>query len=268
MFMSQKITFALLKYLPHVKHWWETYWEKSSTEESGIYGVKPTCDFFVDAVKEQYYPVGNYEDQYMRWTTLRQERGHAVPEFTNTFHTLRTKMGIKDSERHLVLKYHGALHRYIQTEMDFLYISSLSDAYRYAAKIEQKFKHQNKWELGSTNPQQPKYDKYDPNKQSSENQSKPQEKRVMGRQRRTPENGAIPTKSPSTTPMNVSQNSHWWPRSKTRSRTLIQNLIMKIMVKNRSSTQTPLLLLRLHQFNQKNQHILKRGSAFFIHRCG
>jgi hypothetical protein len=37
----EKITFALLKALPHVKHWWETYWEKSSTEESGIYGASP-----------------------------------------------------------------------------------------------------------------------------------------------------------------------------------------------------------------------------------
>jgi hypothetical protein len=97
-FDREKITFTLLKALPHVKHWWETYWEQSSTEESGIYGAEPTWDFFVDAVKEQYYPVGNYEDQYMRWTTLRQERGQAVPEFTNTFHTLCTKLGIKDSE--------------------------------------------------------------------------------------------------------------------------------------------------------------------------
>jgi hypothetical protein len=24
---KEKITFALLKALPHVKHWWETYWE-------------------------------------------------------------------------------------------------------------------------------------------------------------------------------------------------------------------------------------------------
>jgi hypothetical protein len=138
---KENITFALLKALPHVKHWWETYWEQSSTEESGIYGAEPTWDFFVDAVKEQYYPVGNYEEQYMRWTTLRQERGQVVPEFTNTFHTLRTKLGIKDSERHLVLKYRGALHRYIQTEMDFLDISSLGAAYRYVVKIEQKFKH-------------------------------------------------------------------------------------------------------------------------------
>jgi hypothetical protein len=30
-FDKENITFALLKYLPHVKHWWETYWEQSST---------------------------------------------------------------------------------------------------------------------------------------------------------------------------------------------------------------------------------------------
>ena len=38
----EKITFALLKALPHVKHWWENYWDKSSIEDSGIYGAKPT----------------------------------------------------------------------------------------------------------------------------------------------------------------------------------------------------------------------------------
>jgi hypothetical protein len=130
----------------------------------GIYGAEPPWDFFVDVVKEQYYPVGNYEDQYMILTTLRQERGQTVSEFTNTFHTLRTKLGIKDSERHLVLKYRGALHRYIQTEMDFLDISSLGATYRYAVKIKHKFKHQNKWEFRSTNPQQPKYEKDNPNK--------------------------------------------------------------------------------------------------------
>jgi hypothetical protein len=44
-FDKEKIIFALLKALPHVKHWWETYWEKISIEESGIYGVEPTWDF-------------------------------------------------------------------------------------------------------------------------------------------------------------------------------------------------------------------------------
>jgi hypothetical protein len=67
-------------------------------------------------------------------------------------------------------------------------------------------------------------------------------RRVTERRRRTLENGVISTKSPGTTPMNVTQNNHWWPRSKTRSPTLIQNLIQKILVEDRSSTQTPLLL--------------------------
>jgi hypothetical protein len=73
----------------------------------------------------------------------------------------------------MVLKYRGDLHRYIQTEMDFLDISSLGAAYRYAIKIEQKFKHQKKQEFGSANPQQPKYGKDGPNNQPSENYSKP-----------------------------------------------------------------------------------------------
>jgi hypothetical protein len=203
----------------------------------------------------------------MRWTTLRQERGQAVSEFTNTFHTLCTKLGIKDSKQNLVLKYRGALHRYIQIEMYFMDISSLNAAYRYVVKIEQKFKHQNKRDFGSGNPQQQKYDKDNPNKKPPENQSKPQEKKGHRRQR-TPENGVISTKSPGTTPMNVAQNSHWWPRSKARSRNMILNLIRKILIEDKSSMQIPLLLSRPQQFNQKNQQILKRGSAFFIHRCG
>jgi hypothetical protein len=69
-------------------------------------------------------------------------------------------------------------------------------------------------------------------------------RRVTERRRRTLENGVISTKSPGTTPMNVTQNNHWWLRSKTRSQTLIQNLIQKILIEDRSSTQIPLLLSR------------------------
>jgi hypothetical protein len=61
-FDRETITFALLKALPHVKHWWETYWDKISIDESGIYGAESTWDCFVDLFKEQYYPVDNYED--------------------------------------------------------------------------------------------------------------------------------------------------------------------------------------------------------------
>jgi hypothetical protein len=78
-----------------------------------------------------------------------------VHEMMNLFHTLHTKLGIKDSEKHLVLKYRSCLHRYIQEEMEFLDISSLGVPYRYAAKIEQKFK-QKKRDFGSANQKQGK----------------------------------------------------------------------------------------------------------------
>jgi hypothetical protein len=102
---KEKITFALLKAVPHVKDWWETFCEQKETEETSLFSVTATWESFRDAIKEQYYPVGSYDDLYTKWTTLRQERDQAVPDFTNIFHTLRTKLGIKDSERHLVLKY-------------------------------------------------------------------------------------------------------------------------------------------------------------------
>ena len=78
-----------------------------------------------------------------------------MPEFTNIFHTLRTKLGIKDSEKHLILKYHGCLHKYIQEEIEFLNISSLDTTYRYVIKVEQKFK-QKKRDFGSVNLKQGK----------------------------------------------------------------------------------------------------------------
>jgi hypothetical protein len=40
----------------------DQHWEKRFTEEYGIFGAEPTRDFFMDAVKEQYHPVGNYHD--------------------------------------------------------------------------------------------------------------------------------------------------------------------------------------------------------------
>ena len=76
-------------------------------------------------------------------------------EFTNVFHTLRMKLDIKNFEKHLVLKYRDCLHRHIQYEMEFLDISSLDTAYRYAVKIEQKFK-QKKRNFGSANLKQGK----------------------------------------------------------------------------------------------------------------
>jgi len=147
----EKITFALLKAVPHIKDYWETFCEQKEIEEPSLFTVTATWESFRDAIKEQYYPVGSYYDLYTKWTTLRQERDQEVLEFTNIFHTLHTKLGIKDSERHLVLKYRRAMHRYIQTEMEFLDISSLGATYRYVVKIEQKLKQKTR-QFGPGNP--------------------------------------------------------------------------------------------------------------------
>ena len=73
-FDREKITFALLKTVPHVQNWWHTYCEQNNSDESGMFETNPTWASFIDVIKEQYYPVGNYDDQYTKWTILRQER--------------------------------------------------------------------------------------------------------------------------------------------------------------------------------------------------
>ena len=107
----EKIIFALLKATPHVEDWWETYCEKKGKKKPSLFSVVPTWNYFQDAIKEQYYPMGSYEDNYIQWTMLWQQRLQDVHELTNLFHTLRTKLAIKYSEKHLVLKYCCCLHR-------------------------------------------------------------------------------------------------------------------------------------------------------------
>jgi hypothetical protein len=94
----EKITFFLLKAITHVKDWWETFCDQKEIEESSLFTVMTTWESFRDVIKEQYYHVDSYDDLYTKWTTLRQERDQAVPDFTNIFHTLHTKLGIKYSE--------------------------------------------------------------------------------------------------------------------------------------------------------------------------
>jgi hypothetical protein len=111
----------------------------------------------------------------MRWTTLHQKIDQTMLEYTNIFHTLHSKLGIKDFERNLVLNYRGGLHGYTQTEMDFLDISSMGVSYQYAIKIEQKFKQLSKREFRFINMPQHKHGKGNSNSQnegqSKENQS-------------------------------------------------------------------------------------------------
>ena len=73
-FDRENITLSLLKEVPHVQNWWGNYWEQNSSDESGMFETNPTWASFIDFVREQYYPMGNYDDQYTKWTIQRQAR--------------------------------------------------------------------------------------------------------------------------------------------------------------------------------------------------
>ena len=51
----------LLKAIPHVKNWWDSYCEKKTLDESRMFEANPTWASFIDDVKEKYYPMGNYD---------------------------------------------------------------------------------------------------------------------------------------------------------------------------------------------------------------
>jgi hypothetical protein len=58
----EKITFVILQVVPNVKHCWETLCEKKDIDGFTLFAVSPTWGSLRDAIKEQYYHVGIYDD--------------------------------------------------------------------------------------------------------------------------------------------------------------------------------------------------------------
>ena len=139
--------------------------------------------------------------------------------------------------------------------MDFLDISSLGSAYRYAVKIEEKFQQNNKRYSVPAHPAQKQGNGNPGHKiQDKERTTSPHQKQIrgMGRQRSTLGSGANFIKSLITTLMNVAQRSHWWPNSNLNNHIsiLILNPIPHPQkMGSISLMQTPLPLLLLHRFN-------------------
>jgi len=94
-FDREKIIFSLLKGIPHVKYWWETFYQKKATYKSTLCVVSPTWCSFKDDINEQYYPVGSYDELYTRSTTPRHEIENTMWDFTNLFNTLFNYMGMR-----------------------------------------------------------------------------------------------------------------------------------------------------------------------------
>ena len=112
--------------------------------------------------------------------------------------------------------YHNYLHIFIQEEMVFLDISSISVAYWYAAKIEKNVK-QKKWDFGSENQKQGKGAPEQQNKgqiqcrASWDNPPKTQTIITPWSQRRTVRSGMSSITALLTTQVSVRPSSHWWP---------------------------------------------------------
>jgi hypothetical protein len=64
----ENITFALLKVVPHVKYWWETFCEQKEKEEPSLFTIAVTSESFRDFIKEKYYHVGSYDDHSSRFS--------------------------------------------------------------------------------------------------------------------------------------------------------------------------------------------------------
>jgi hypothetical protein len=104
--------------------------------------------------------------------------------------------------------------------MEFLDISSLGAAYRYAVKIEQKLK-QKTWQFGPGNPSQQKPGKGGPNPQNKgqnkdgqyqDNSPSRKQRRTLERQRKILGSGATSIRALGITLLTAAQSSRWWPK--------------------------------------------------------
>jgi hypothetical protein len=181
----ENITFALLKVIPHVKDWWETFCEQKETEEPSLFTVTTTLESFRDVIKEQYYPVevmttcipngphcGKKETKQCQISQIS-----SIPCAPSWVSKIRSDIWCSSIT---VLCIDTS-----RPKWNFLDISSLGATYRYVVKIEQKLKQKTR-QFGPRNPSQQKSGKGGPNSQNKgqrkdgqyqDNQPKLQEKK-------------------------------------------------------------------------------------------
>ena len=171
----------------------------------------------------------------------------------------------------MVLKYHSALHRYIQTKMEFLDISSLGAAYRYAVKIEQKIKkrHDN---LGLETPHNKRQERAAPKhrtKMGSIRTTSPSRKqRTPERQIKIPGSGATSKRALGITLLTIAQRRCWWPKLNLLNQMQIMTLSQNQKGEDGSLTWNPVPPLLPPRSNLVNQTSEKKESTSSIYRCG
>jgi hypothetical protein len=216
----ENITLALLKVVPRVKDWWETFCEQKETKETSLFTVTTTWESFRDAIKEKHYPVGSCDDLYTKWTTLRQERDQAVPDFTNIFHTFHTKLGIKYSRN---IWYSSIMVLYIDTSRTKWNFWTSHPWARPTDMLSKFSRRSNKRRdnLGLGTPHKKGQERAAPTHRTNdrENMDNIRTTSPSHKQRRTPErqrkilgSGATSIRALGITLLTTAQSSRWWPK--------------------------------------------------------
>jgi hypothetical protein len=143
-----------------------------------------------------------------------------VPDFTNVFHTLCTKLGIKYSERHLVLSImtisiDTSIHKWSfwtsrpwERAIDMMSKASIRLNKRHDSLGLQTPHSRSKEKVAPTCRTKGKA-RMNNLKTTSLNRK---QRRTMGRQRKTPGSSVSSIRALAITSLNVTQSIHWWPR--------------------------------------------------------
>jgi hypothetical protein len=157
---------------------------------------------------------------YTRWTTLQQERDQTVPKFTNVFHTLRTKMVIKYSEKQkcsstMVVCIDTSRHKWIfWPSFPWVWpIDMLSKSSRILNKINDS--------LDLVTPHNRSRERVAPTHKTKGKEKMEslrmtilsrKQRRTMETQRKTLGSGTTSIRAPGITLLIATQSSHWWRR--------------------------------------------------------
>jgi hypothetical protein len=156
---------------------------------------------------------------YTKWTTLRQERDQAMLDFTNIFHTLHNKMGIKYSEKHLVLKYRSALHDTSILKWNFWTSHPWARPTDMSSKSDRS-SNKRRNNLGLGTPHKKCQERASPTHKTKDRIKmdsiriaiSSHKKRTLERQRKMLGSDVTSIRAVGITLLTAAQSSHWWPK--------------------------------------------------------
>ena len=97
-----------------------------------------TWEIFVEYVLKEFYPPKYIEQQYKKWQQLRKWKDWFVQSYMYQFYRLMVRLDVQKEHKMLFLKYVSGLSPYIQQQMEFITVSTFTNAFHYANNLEDK----------------------------------------------------------------------------------------------------------------------------------